>query len=255
MKRRLGSAVSVVAGMALLIGLVAPAPVTAAPAAGTFAVTGSVVFEGRGGSTSGGFPCHFPDQTQSSCQARFLNGSEIKAALSGTSSEGVPFSLLLTTRVGTGTNGGGAQSNFTYSDDLGGAAGECTQSHGAGYVYFDTAGRANEAFGSYHNSPNGVPSSVVGARGYIKYDWRSVGTVMTFIVLEQNIEVEVFSPAGNFFRRVMGAPITTAGANGAGVFVPTSTSVQPVVACATNGEGTSPMNATVAWDFALDAGA
>jgi hypothetical protein len=241
--------------MALLVGVIAPPPVTAAPAAGTFAVTGSVVFEGRGGSTSGGFPCKFPDQTQSACEARFLNGSEIKSALSGESAEGVPFSLLLTTRVGTGTNGGGAKSSFTYSDDLGGAGGVCTQSQGAGDLYFDTAGRANEAFGSYHNSPNGVPSSIVGARGHLYFRWRAVGTVMTFIVINESIEVEVFSPSGNYFRTVMSAPVTTQGANGAGVFVPTSTSLTPVVACATNGEGTSPMNATVAWDFALNAGA
>lgn len=252
MKRRLGSVAFIAACMALLIGLVAPPPVHAGPAGGTLAVSGMVTFLGRGGSTSGGFPCKSPTASESACEAKWSSSATIEAALSGTSAEGTPFSVALATNV----KAGAGQSDFTYMNDLGAGLPECTQSYGAGRLDFNTAGAASQqAFGSYHDTENGVPRSIVGARGWLEYRWRGVGTAMSFVVIGLLIEVEVFRPAPltNQFKVVMQTPVSSAGANGAGVFAPTSTSAGPALACATNTEGTSPMTATAAWDFALNA--
>lgn len=250
MKRRLGSFALVSACLALLIGLLAPHPVQAAPAGGEFAVSGGVKFLGRSGSTSGGFPCKQPNGTQSSCEAEFQFGSVI-STLTGRDEAGIEFGLVLTTPVGIGgdplsTAYAGPKSEFTYANDLAGAAPECTQSFGAGRVYFDTNNRLNEASGVYRNATN--PSLIVGASGWVEFRWRAVGTVMAFVVNDLEVKVNVF---GYGWRTVMTAPTTTAGANGAGIFAPTSPSAGPAVACATNADGTAPMDATVTWDFAL----
>jgi hypothetical protein len=247
-------AIALISGsMALAIGLLGlPQAAHAAPAAGTFALTGMVKFLGEGGATSGTFPCKMPTAGHQACVANFTSGA-IGSVLSGESAEGVPFSLLLTTPVDSTTADGTPQSAFTYIDDLGGATPECTQSFGAGTIYFDTGGRLNEASGLYHNATN--PSLITGAKGSVTFSWRSVGTAMAFTVTAETIDVNVF---GYGWRRVMGAPLTTAGGNGAGAFALTSSSPNPVIACATNSQGTSNgtdnVTATVGWDFALNAG-
>jgi hypothetical protein len=246
MKMRLGAIASISGCMALVIGLVSPDVVRAAPAGGTFAVSGMVNFLGEGGSTSGGFPCKMPTAGHQACEARFTSGA-IVSALAGQSAEGVAFELLLTTPVDSTTADGTPQSAFTYMDDLGGATPECSQSFGAGSVYFDTGGRLNEASGLYHNATN--PSLITGARGRVSFSWRAVGTAMAFTVTAESVEVNVF---GYGWRTVMNNPLTTQGGNGVGAFAPTSTSPSAAVACATNAQGTSPMPASVAWDFALN---
>jgi hypothetical protein len=189
-----------------------------------------------------------PESGQSMCVARFQNGATVNGVLAGRDASNIEFEILLTTRVGTGLNNGGAASGFTYANDLGGAAPQCTQSFGAGTVNFNTSGRTNEASGVYRDSTN--PSLIVGARGTITYSWRAVGTVMAFTITGINVEAEIFRPTGNIFKTVMAAPITTAGANGAGVFLPMTNLTQAAIDCASSVEGTSPMTATVAWNLA-----
>lgn len=184
------------------------------------------------------------------CEAEFQSGSII-SALTGRDATGVEFALLLTTPVGDGRLNtdpqySGPLSEFTYSNDLGGATPECTQSFGAGSVYFDSNNRLNEASGVYRNSTN--PSVIIGAKGRVDFRWRAVGTVMAFTVVGIDLQVNVF---GYGWRQAMSAPATTAGADGIGVFAPTANSPSPFLACATNADGTTPMPATVTWDFAL----